>query len=113
MVTDAGQLLKAGVALATETWGHAQQELGWRPDNIDEIIMHQVGSIHMRTLLNAFGLDKNLAHVTYAEYGNIGPAAIPFTLARSSEAGRLETGDRVALMGIGSGLNCAMMEVEW
>ncbi len=113
MVTDAGQLLQAGVAPATETWGRAQQELGWRPDNVDEIIMHQVGSMHMNTLLNALGLDPVLAHVTYSEYGNIGPAAIPFTLARSAEAGRLQSGDRVALMGIGSGLNCAMMEVEW
>jgi 3-oxoacyl-[acyl-carrier-protein] synthase-3 len=49
--------------------------------------------------------------LTYHEYGNMGPAAIPFTLAQAQD--RLRRGDRVGLMGIGSGLNCAMMEVVW
>jgi 3-oxoacyl-[acyl-carrier-protein] synthase III len=34
-------------------------------------------------------------------------------LAKSEELGRLKKGDRIALMGIGSGLNCAMAEVVW
>jgi 3-oxoacyl-[acyl-carrier-protein] synthase-3 len=29
------------------------------------------------------------------------------------ELGRLKKGDRIALMGIGSGLNCSMAEVVW
>ncbi len=113
MVTDAGQLLKAGVALAKRTWGLATDMLGWQREDLDELILHQVGSIHMSTLLRELGLDAPRAHVTYTEYGNIGPAAIPFTLAKSLEAGRIYAGDRIALMGIGSGLNCAMMEIIW
>ncbi len=112
MITDAGQLLRVGVELANSTFALAQEHLGWRPGVLDEVIMHQVGSIHMRTMLNTLAMDPVLAPITYAEYGNIGPAAIPFTLAKSIEAGRVQTGDRVALLGIGSGLNCAMMEVE-
>jgi 3-oxoacyl-[acyl-carrier-protein] synthase-3 len=34
-------------------------------------------------------------------------------LCKAEEAGRVRRGDRVALMGIGSGLNCSMMEVVW
>ena len=113
MITDAGQLLKAGVELAKQTFAQAMGQLGWRPDDLDELILHQVGSIHMSTLLDALELPVSHAFVTYKEYGNIGPAAIPFTLTKSAQAGRLYPGDRVALMGIGSGLNCAMMEVLW
>ena len=113
MITDASQLLKAGVALAQQTWAQATDALGWRADDLDELILHQVGSIHMASLLGQLGLDASRAHVTYSEYGNIGPAAIPFTLAKSLEAGRIFSGDRIALMGIGSGLNCAMMEIAW
>jgi 3-oxoacyl-[acyl-carrier-protein] synthase-3 len=29
------------------------------------------------------------------------------------EAGKLQQGDRVALLGIGSGLNCSMAEIVW
>lgn len=113
MVTDAGQLLKAGVALARQTWNLATDVLAWRQDELDELILHQVGSIHMSTLLSELELQPSHAFVTYSEYGNIGPAAIPFTLSKSVDAGRVYQGDRIALMGIGSGLNCAMMEIVW
>ncbi len=113
MITDASQLLKAGVALAKRTFGVAVESMGWSPDSLDALIMHQVGSIHMATILDALDLPRDRAFVTYADYGNIGPVAIPFTLARAAEAHHVRPGQRVALMGIGSGLNCAMMEVTW
>ncbi|MEO0606344.1 MAG: 3-oxoacyl-[acyl-carrier-protein] synthase III C-terminal domain-containing protein, partial [Myxococcota bacterium] len=37
----------------------------------------------------------------------------PFTLATAVDRGRLQSGDKALLMGIGSGLNCAMMGVQW
>ncbi len=113
MKTDAPGLLKAGVALAEETWDTARRELGWTAEDLDVLIMHQVGSVHAQTILNTLGLDAQRAHFTFANYGNIGPAAIPITLADAVESERVFAGDRIALMGIGSGLNCAMMEVRW
>jgi 3-oxoacyl-[acyl-carrier-protein] synthase III len=43
--------------------------------------------------------------------GNVGPASIPITLSQESD--KLKKGDRVLLMGVGSGLNTAMMEIAW
>ena len=34
-------------------------------------------------------------------------------MALAAEAGRFVRGDRVALLGIGSGVNCQMIGVEW
>jgi 3-oxoacyl-[acyl-carrier-protein] synthase-3 len=113
MTTDAGALLSAGVTLAEETWRHAERELGWTRDDLDQIVMHQVGSVHSSTLLKRLELPGDRAFLTFPTFGNMGPAAIPITLAKARDAGRLFPGDRVALMGIGSGLNCAMMEVRW
>ena len=45
--------------------------------------------------------------------GNIGPASVPIVLAKAVEEGRIRPGDRVALLGIGSGLNCSMAEIIW
>jgi len=45
--------------------------------------------------------------------GNIGPASVPIVLAKIAEMGKLKKGDRIALLGIGSGLNCSMGEVIW
>ena len=48
---------------------------------------------------------------TFPTRGNIGPASVPFTLAEEQDA--LVDGDRVLLMGIGSGLNASCLEIAW
>lgn len=113
MQTDSAALLQAGVELAKSTFDRATRVLDWTPENLDVLVMHQVGSVHFRTLLSQMGLDLDRAPVTYDEFGNMGPASIPITLSKALESGSVNDGDRVALMGIGSGLNCAMMEVQW
>jgi 3-oxoacyl-[acyl-carrier-protein] synthase-3 len=45
--------------------------------------------------------------------GNTGAASLPSTFALGAESGFLKSGDRVALLGIGSGLNCLMLGAEW
>jgi 3-oxoacyl-[acyl-carrier-protein] synthase-3 len=49
--------------------------------------------------------------LTYPDRGNMGPAAIPFTLA--TQVDTLQADDRVLLMGAGSGLNACCVEVVW
>ena len=57
------------------------------------------------------GIDPERVPRTFPDYGNIGPASVPFTLA--GEAHDLVDGDRVLLMGIGSGLNASILEIAW
>lgn len=113
MITNAAELLTAGLELVTRTWQVAEQELGWTPENIAEFVMHQVSKAHTVKLGTTLQLDPAKILTTYAEYGNVGPAGIPLVLSKAAELGRLERGDRVALMGIGSGLNCSMAELVW
>ncbi len=113
MYTDAKALLFAGLELAGETWQLAQERLGWTSDNLDEVVIHQVSGTHTRTLTELIGVSTEKVLAIYPEFGNIGPAAVPIALSKASEAGRIKSGARVALMGIGSGLNCSMAEVVW
>ena len=48
---------------------------------------------------------------TFPLFGNIGPASVPYTL--STVAADLQQGERVVLLGVGSGLNCAGAELLW
>ena len=113
MQTDASALLVAGLQLAGATFNKAKNDLGWRPEDLDQFILHQVSAVHTAKLIELLGLDDQKVFKTFPEYGNVGPAAIPITLSKALEANRIDKGDRVALMGIGSGLNCAMMEIQW
>ena len=49
--------------------------------------------------------------MTLPSYGNMGPAAVPFTLAQHAHA--IRPGDRIVLLGIGSGLNTSYAEIVW
>jgi len=113
MTTDASKLLVVGVELAARTFAKAKEELGWNDKQLDELVLHQVSFNHTAKLIAALGLDKNKIFAVYPEFGNIGPASIPIALSKTLEAGRVSNGDRIALMGIGSGLNCSMLEVVW
>jgi 3-oxoacyl-[acyl-carrier-protein] synthase-3 len=113
MITDAQKLLTAGLDLATKTFALAAADLGWTPDALDEVVIHQVSRQHTERLAEKLGVDLSKIHAIYPEHGNVGPASVPMVLAKSAELGRLRRGMRIALMGIGSGLNCAMAEIVW
>lgn len=113
MQTDSEAMLQAGVGLAKRTWTAFKEELAWNETTADRIVCHQVGSAHQRLLFQTLGLDQARDFSTYAHFGNTGSAALPITLAKAVEEGAISKGDKVAMLGIGSGLNCMMMGAEW
>jgi len=113
MVTDTKTLLTEGLKLATKTFAAAREKLGWVVGELDQFIIHQVSKAHTDALMKVLGLDPEKIFRIYPELGNIGPAAVPIALAKAVATGKIKRGDRVALLGIGSGLNCSMAEIVW
>ena len=113
MITDTRLLLIEGIKLATKTFEVAKQKLGWVAAELDEFVIHQVSKVHTAAFTKAMGIDPKKVMTIFNEHGNIGPASVPIVLSKLREMGRLKKGDRVALLGIGSGLNCSMAEVVW
>lgn len=113
MRTDASALLVAGVKLARETWDMAHHVLpNWSDDQIACYAPHQVSARHTAVLAETLKFDAAKCQLNFQTLGNIGPAAVPITLAQAAET-RLKPGDHVGLLGIGSGINCSMMSVTW
>lgn len=113
MDTDASQVLTHGVDLGRRTWARLLADLGWRASDVDRVICHQVGAPHRREILATLGLDDAKDYSTFEDLGNIGTVSLPLTAARAAEEGFLRGGDRVGLLGIGSGLNCVMLGLHW
>jgi acyl-CoA:acyl-CoA alkyltransferase len=110
MHTDSKGLLDAGMQLSEALWADAAEEFDWA-EGMDCYVIHQVSQVHTRTMCERLGIDPQRVPLTFPNRGNIGPASVPTTLA--SCAASLETGQRVLLMGIGSGLNAACLELRW
>ncbi len=114
MRTDASALLIAGVGLAVRTWQVAHTLLpNWSDEQIALYAPHQVSARHMAAVAEGLGISADKLFLNFQWLGNIGPAALPISLAQAAESGRLKPGDHVGLLGIGSGLNCSMMSVTW
>ena len=113
MVTDTKALLQEGLKLANKTFSVAVTVLGWVVSELDQFIIHQISKVHTEALVKMLGLDPRKVHAIYPEMGNIGPASVPIALAHALELGKIRRGDRVAVLGIGSGLNCSMAEIVW
>lgn len=113
MSTDAVNVLKYGVELGQKTWQNFLYRVGWATEQLDKVICHQVGSSHRETILKTLGIPVHKEYSTFQTLGNIGTVSLPLTAAIAEENGFLQQGDRVGFLGIGSGLNCMMLGVEW
>jgi 3-oxoacyl-[acyl-carrier-protein] synthase III len=113
MVTDTRLLLIEGIKLAQKTFEAAREELGWKVEDLAQFVIHQVSQPHTNAFIKSFDIDPKKVMTIFGEFGNIGPASVPIVLSKLNQLGRLKKGDRVGLMGIGSGLNCSMAEVIW
>ena len=113
MHTNSTELLKNGAKLAPDTWAAAKQELDWQDADVDRFFTHQVSAVHSRLLFKTLGLDKAKDFSTVEYLGNIGSVSLPITMAIGVDQGCLSTGDKVAMLGIGSGIVCLMLGLEW
>ena len=113
METDAPAVLTHGVTLGRATWRDFLNTTGWSPSQVDRVICHQVTAGHRAAILGALEIPLDRDFSTFEYLGNIGTVSLPMTLAIAAEREVMRAGDRVGLLGIGSGLNCMMLGVEW
>ncbi len=113
MATDSEALMREGVAAAQTAFAAFLEELKWQPGDIQKTFCHQVGRAHHRLLFESLGLDQRIDFSTFEHLGNTGAAALPTAASLGIESGHLQPGDRVALFGIGSGINVIMLGLEW
>ncbi|MGA0134730.1 MAG: 3-oxoacyl-[acyl-carrier-protein] synthase III C-terminal domain-containing protein, partial [Opitutales bacterium] len=112
MRTDSEALLAAGVALAGRCWGRFRAATGWEAATPDRVVTHQVGRRHSALLFESLGLDPARDCRSFDVLGNVGSASLPATFALALADGRIRRGEKVALLGIGSGLASLMLAVE-
>ncbi len=113
MSTDAVAVLEYGVALGLETWKAFKREMGWSAADVEKTICHQVGSSHQEFILQTLEIPESKDFTTFAYLGNMGTVSLPITAALAAEREVLQSGNEVAFLGIGSGLNCLMLGLEW
>jgi len=113
MQTDSEALMKEGVAAAARCFERFLSATGWTRSDIDKTFCHQVGRAHQKLLFDTLQLPPELNFSTLEYLGNTGSAALPTAASIGIETGFVPNDSRVALLGIGSGINVVMLGVEW
>lgn len=111
MYTDTKGLLEGGLPLVVDAWREANNGAGFDWSDMDRYVTHQISTPYTSAIIDALELDAERVPTTFSHWGNVGPASLPMTLA--AQSGSLVPGDRVLCMGVGSGLNTAMLELQW
>lgn len=113
MQTDSEQLLHAGVGVGSRTFASLLAEAELNVSDFDRSVCHQVGQAHRRLMLDTLGMSHASDYSTFHWLGNTGSVALPMALAAGLLAGQIAPGHRVALLGIGSGINSVMLDTQW
>lgn len=113
METDSKQLMDKGIETGVTNMQRFQSATNWKASDITRSICHQVGGTHRKLMLESLGIPADIDYQTFSWLGNTGSAALPITMAIGTERDFIQAGDKVAMLGIGSGINCVMIGAEW
>jgi len=113
MSTDSELLLTEGIETARMCWQDFLQESGWRKETVSRFFCHQVGKAHAQQLFSTLDLDPERNFETLPVLGNVGSVSAPITMAMGVDRGELKSGQRGAILGIGSGINSLMLGIDW
>lgn len=109
MQTDTQGLLENGLALVLDTWRDI--DVSREMKGADHYVIHQVSMPYARSFAKTVGVEFERLPVIFPDFGNTAAEAVPMTLAHHQDS--FERGERIILLGVGSGLNTAMTEVQW
>ena len=89
------------------------KEAGISINDIDHFILHQANERIMSAAITRLGIDSKKVERAISETGNISSACIPLILDRLVRTNRIATGNLVAMVGFGAGLDTGWCLLRW
>ena len=85
----------------------------WKKEDLKWVFMHQVSESSFDLASKSLDLPRPIFYSIIKNHGNIAAASIPFALAKASESGELQKGDKIALIGLASGISISVQLIIW
>ena len=89
------------------------QEAGLQESDIDHVFLHQANQRITNTAKKSLKIDSDKYHENIDRFGNTSSATIPVMLDEINKAGKLKTGDLLAMSAFGGGLTTGACVVRW
>jgi acyl-CoA:acyl-CoA alkyltransferase len=88
-------------------------EAGWKLEEIDCLITHQVSSSTITEIATGLGIPLEKCINTFNRYGNTAAATIPIALHEAVTDSRIKTGHKVCILGLAAGVSLSVQLIEW
>lgn len=99
------------VAVMENTLNQLMEHCADKP--VNKIVPHQANEKIIDFVVRSMKLPRESFFVNIANYANTSSASIPIALCDAMESGWLNAGDRVAIVGFGSGLTSGGAVIDW
>lgn len=110
---DGRRVFRFAVAAICDAVEGVAEKAGVSVAEIDHLVLHQANERILAAAVKRLGIDDSRVVRTLRETGNISSACIPLALDRLARAGSLKSGDLVALVGFGAGLDIGACLLRW
>jgi 3-oxoacyl-[acyl-carrier-protein] synthase-3 len=102
---------------ATRIMGKAARQAcnnaGVNVSDIDLFVPHQANIRIIQSASKALGITDDKVFTNLDRYGNTSAASVPIALCEAIEQGRVNTHDRIVMVGFGGGLSWGAAVVQW
>jgi 3-oxoacyl-[acyl-carrier-protein] synthase-3 len=83
------------------------------PSDVDWLLLHQANQRILDAVADRLNIPKERVISNMANHGNTSAASIPLALDETVQAGKLKSGDIIAMAGFGAGLTWGSAILEW
>ena len=104
---------KFAVRVLPEALGEAFAANGIVAADVDHVVSHQANLRIVESVLDRVGIPLERCWLNLNRYGNTSSASLPISLDEANRAGRLRSGDLVAMMAIGAGMAWGSALLRW
>jgi 3-oxoacyl-[acyl-carrier-protein] synthase-3 len=109
---DSAALARPFAALAADGL-QAFREAGYKIGDADLVCVHQASVPLTAATCEALGVTPEQVVPVFPRHGNVATGCLPLQLAEALDAGRLQRGDLVALVGLASGVSAGFALCQW
>ena len=110
---DGKEVFRKAVRIMVDSAEKSMKHAGVTADDIKLIVPHQANIRIIEVACNRLGVPMERAASTIHRTGNTSSASIPIALADALDAGRVDDGDLVLLVGFGAGMTAASAVLRW
>jgi 3-oxoacyl-[acyl-carrier-protein] synthase-3 len=108
-----GEVFKFAVRMLDDSTRRSLAQAGLTIADVDLLIPHQANVRIIDAAAKRLGLTERSVFSNVQRYGNTSAASIPLALVEARDAGRIQKGDTLVLVGFGAGLSWASCVINW